>query len=106
MAVVAFDTHPHIKSLTSAGFSEAQAEAMASLVTSSRQADTSELATKADLAVVRAGLGAEFTSTKSDLETRISKSEADIIKWVAGLIGFQTLAILGAVVALVRFLRP
>ena len=102
MAVVASDTHPHIKSLTSAGFSEAQAEAMASLVTSSRQADTSELATKADLAVVRA----ELTTAKSDLEACISKSEADIIKRVAGLIGFQTLAILGAVVALVRFLRP
>ena len=91
MAAVAFDTHTHVKRLTSAGFTEAQAEAMTQLVTSAREADASGNATKADVAT---------------LEARISKAEADIIKWVAGMIGFQTIAVLGAVVALVRTLRP
>ena len=91
MTAVTFDTHTHVKRLTSAGFSEAQAEAMTMLVTSARDADATGNATKADIA---------------NLDARISKAEADIIKWVAGMIGFQTLAVLGAVVALVRFLRP
>ena len=67
---------------------------MTSLVTSSRQADLANIVTKTDLAV-----------TKADLEARIARTEGEIIKWAAGLIGFQTLAILGAVVALVRFLH-
>ena len=102
MALAEFDTHAQVKRLTSAGFSEAQAEALASLVTSVRKTDLADLATKADLGLVKSDLAA----VKADLEIRISKTETEIIKWVAGLIGFQTLAILGAVVALVRFLRP
>ena len=90
--MVAFDTHSHVEELTSAGSSEAQAEAMTSLVRSSRS--SADLATKADLTTIR-----------SELEARLSRSETEVIKWVAGLIGFQTLAVLGAVVASARALR-
>lgn len=40
--------------------------------------------------------------TKTDLKAEIAEAKADIIKWMFGMIGFQTLIILGAVVALVR----
>ncbi len=33
------------------------------------------------------------------------ETRAEIVRWVAGLIGFQTLAIIGAVVALARSLH-
>ena len=35
----------------------------------------------------------------------LAETRAEIVRWVAGLIGFQTLAIIGAVVALARALH-
>ena len=43
--------------------------------------------------------------TKSDLRAELAETRSEIIRWVAGLIGFQTLAILGAVLAFVRVLH-
>ena len=100
MAVVAFDTHPHIKSLTSAGFSEAQAEAMASLVTSARQADASEAASRADLIAVKSDISvlkSDIAVAKAEVEARIAKSQTSVIMWVAGLVGFQAVAVVGLV---------
>lgn len=51
-------------------------------------------------------------TTKSDLreaelrlEARIADSKADIIKWLFGVVGFQTLVILSATVALAHVIR-
>ena len=38
--------------------------------------------------------------TKANLRAELAETRAEIVRWVAGLIGFQTLAIIGAVVAL------
>ena len=43
--------------------------------------------------------------TRADLRAELAESRAEIVRWVAGLIGFQTLAIIGAVVALARTLH-
>ena len=43
--------------------------------------------------------------TKSDLRAELAETRSEIIRWVAGLIGFQTLAILGAVLAFVKVLH-
>ncbi|TXM64562.1 DUF1640 domain-containing protein [Methylobacterium sp. WL120] len=68
--------------------------------------------TKADFVVIRHDIDALRTSTKSDIEalrlsTRadIATAKSDIVKSMFGMIGFQTVAILGAVVALVRSLH-
>ncbi|TXM76453.1 DUF1640 domain-containing protein [Methylobacterium sp. WL103] len=68
--------------------------------------------TKADFVVIRHDIDALRTSTKSDIEalrlsTRadIATAKSDIIKSMFGMIGFQTVAILGAFVALVRSLH-
>jgi hypothetical protein len=50
-----------------------------------------DLATKADLAGLKAELKADIAEVKTD-----------ILKWVVGTIGFQTVVILGALVSLVR----
>ena len=57
------------------------------------------LATNADLAVVRSDIEALRLATKSDL----AETKAEIVKWMFGTIGFQTIVILGAVLALSRF---
>lgn len=54
------------------------------------EASQDNLATKADIVIL---------STKADL----AEAKADILKWVVGEIGFQTLVILGALVSLGRF---
>jgi hypothetical protein len=58
------------------------------------KAEMANLATKAELAEVRAGIAA--------VKAEIAGVRADILKWVVGAIGFQTAAMLGTVVALVR----
>jgi hypothetical protein len=91
MAVVAFDTLEMVKELKAAGFSEDQAEAVTRVVRRSRDIDMSHLATKADLA-----------ETRAELKAAIAETKAEIIKWMFGTIGFQTLIIIGAVIALAR----
>jgi hypothetical protein len=82
MAAVAFDTLKFARSLREkVKLSPEQAEGLADAMAEALQGD---LVTKADL---RAGLA----------DTR-----SEIVRWVAGLIGFQTLAVIGAVVALAR----
>jgi len=84
MAKIVFDTHAFVKRLVSAGMPEAQAETVADALRGTREADLSQLVTKADLR-------AELAETK-----------ADIMKWIIGALGIQTLAILGGIAALLK----
>ena len=84
MGVVTIDAYGVVKDLRSAGFTDEQAEALARTMREAQDLNFSHLATKAD--------GAE--------------SKAEIIKGMFGTIGFQTLIILGAVIALARLIKP
>lgn len=84
MTVIALDTHEMVKELKAAGFSDEQAEAVTRLMRRTQDVDVSHLATKAEL------------------KAELAETKADIIKWMFGTIGFQTLIILGAVIALAR----
>lgn len=95
MTVVALDTLEMAKELKAAGFSDQQAEAVTRLVRTSRDFDVSHVATKSDL-----------REQELRLEAKIEATKAEIIKWMFGTIGFQTLIILGAVIALARLLQP
>jgi hypothetical protein len=96
MNAVLFDTLRLSRTLRDKGhFTPEQAEALAEALGDAAQGD---LATKADLAAVRADLAA----LKAELEAKIAEAKADILKWVVGAIGFQTVVILGALVSLVR----
>ena len=94
MAMVSLDTHASVKELTAAGFSESQAEALTDVVRKSRDFDFSALATKADLKTLEARL-----------EARIERTSGDLLRWVIGLIGFQALTLIAAVVGLARLGR-
>lgn len=99
MTAVAFDTLEMAKELKAAGFSDQQAEAVTRLVHRAHDVDFSDLATKADL-------GSQLREAELRLEAKIEATRAEIIKWMFGTIGFQTLIILGAVIALARLLQP
>jgi len=84
-----FDTLRLSRKLRDKGhFTPEQAEALAEAL---GEAAHDDLATKADLAAL-----------KAELKTDIAEVKADILKWLVGTIGFQTVVILGALVSLVR----
>ncbi len=85
VSALLFDTLRLSRTLRDKGhFTPEQAEALAEALGEAAQGD---LATKADLA---------------KLEAKIAEVKADILKWIVGAIGFQTVVILGALVSLVR----
>lgn len=93
MAAIALDTYAIAKQLRDAGFTEAQAEAVTNVVKQASDVDLSNLATKADIAQL---------ATKAEL----AEANADLLKWMVGAIGLQTLTVLGGVAALIRLLTP
>jgi hypothetical protein len=74
----AFDTLRFARRLREAGFSEPQAEAMAEAF---RDASTEALATKHDMELLRADLGARIDR----VETKLT-AELTLVKWMLGLI--------------------
>ncbi len=156
MSLATLDTHEVFKDLQSAGFTDAQAEAVARNIRKAQDLDLSTLATKSDLeelrtslsaeiasvradlgaeiASVRADLGAEIASVRADLGAEIASVRADLgaeiakvrlelgleigqlrasmfdikgemVKWVFGAIGFQTLITLGGMLALLKTVK-
>ena len=68
-----------------------------------------DLATKVDVSNVQTSLRSEIQSVRGELretelrlEAKIEATKADLIKWVVGMIGFQTIVLLGAALALAR----
>jgi chromosome segregation ATPase len=62
-------------------------------------------AIKADLATVKTDVitvKADLATVRAELKSSIAETKADILKWVVGAIGFQTVLILGALVSLTR----
>jgi multidrug efflux pump subunit AcrA (membrane-fusion protein) len=137
--IAAFDTHSSVKTLTAAGMPEGQAEAITELFKASRDADLNVLATKADLAQLRADLQQQIAELRADLQQQIAElradlqqqiaavrsdlqqqiaalrgdiqrdiaeTKADILKWMFGMIAgaviINVMAIIGAMLALVR----
>ncbi len=83
---IAFDTHRFVKNLTGHGFTEEQAEVLA---TEHVALLNSNLATKADIENLRA-------ATKAD----IAGAKAELLKWMFGAMAAQT----GIIVAVIRLL--
>ncbi len=88
MVAIAFDTLKFAQTLREkVKLSPEQAEGISQ---DFADATSEQMATNADLVNL---------STKADL----AEVKADILKWMFGTIGFQTLIILGAALALTRF---
>jgi hypothetical protein len=80
----------------------------------STKADSDSLrqSTKSDIEALRLSTKADIDSlrleTKADIEAvkgAIASAKVETVRWLVGAIGFQTLAVLGAVIALTRTLH-
>ena len=106
-AAIAFDTHRFVKRLTDCGFTEQQAEILADEHVALLNAN---LATKADIAGIEAGMDAVRQETKTDIakvearivqvEARIESAKSDLLKWPCGAMIAQG----SLIVALVKLL--
>ena len=100
MAATAFDTLKFARSLRErASLTPEQAEGFADAI---NEAFKDDVASRSDLRETELRLEAKLRETELRLEAKIEASKAEVIKWLFGVIGFQTLVILGAAIALAR----
>lgn len=84
----AFDTLKLADRLESAGFTPQQARGTAAALS---EAITADLVTKGDLFAMRSELSTDIAR----LETKISDTKAEIIKWLVGSFAVQFAALVG-----------
>lgn len=92
-AAVAFDTLKFVEKLEAAGVSHAQAKATAEAFA---EATSQELATKADLAAVKAELKADIATVKAEVEL----AKRDLKIWF----GSVMVVAVGVILAAIRYL--
>ncbi len=99
---IAFDSHRFVKRLTECGFTEKQAETLAEEHVALLNTN---LATKADIAAVKADIDALRQETTASIETlrqetraSIEAMKADLLKWLFGALIAQG----GLIVTLVK----
>ncbi len=121
MSGLAFDTLAYARRLEVAGFSRQQAETLAEeqaklmddRLATKADIEALRLATKADIEALRLANKTDIEALKLAtnagireaelrLEGKIETVKADILKWIVGTIGIQTIVIVGAIMALVR----
>ena len=95
MSSVAFDTLKLAQRLEAAGFPPKQAQDMASAISE----------TIIDTVVTREYLDLRLAELRADTATRLAELKAEMLKWMFGAVGLQTVAILGGVAALFRLLK-
>jgi hypothetical protein len=66
---------------------------------------TGAVATAADLGESELRLRGEIRDSESRLRTEVADLRSDILKWVIGAIGFQTIVVIGAGAGLIRLLH-
>jgi len=96
MSAVAFDTLKLAQRLEAAGFPPKQAQDVASALSE----------TIGEAVVTREYLDLRLGEIRAAMATKVELTEAkgEILKWMFGAVGLQTLAILGGVAALIRLL--
>ena len=103
MTAVAFDTLKFARTLREkAKLSPEQAEGSADALVDvldgnlARKADIRDV--QADIQIVRTDIEALRLTTRAD----IASAKVEMVRWIVGVIGFQTLAVLSAVITLAR----
>ena len=100
MAALAFDTLKFAQTLRDkANFTQTQSEGLAIAIS---EATSDQLATKSDIKDLRTEMKADMREMEIRLEAKIESLRGDVLKWIVGSIGFQTVVILGAVITLSR----
>ncbi|CCD29920.1 Putative uncharacterized protein from bacteriophage origin [Candidatus Glomeribacter gigasporarum BEG34] len=84
MALPAFDTLQIFEDLEKAGFDEPQAKAISAVVR--RVHDSSDVATKQDIAELRHEIG----DLRKDIDTRLANMKFELLRWFFGIALAQT----------------
>ena len=92
MTAATFDTLSAARDLEAAGIERRQAEAIAGTVRQATAADREALATKADLAELRADMQADMAALETRLRADL-RAELGTIRWSVGLIAAFLFAI-------------
>lgn len=103
------DTLAIAQKLRGAGFSDVQAEALASAVQQAAGIpDTSDLATKTDLTGTMAALKSDIALLKAEMKADIAELKADLQSWIINLVFgaviLNAIVVVGTMVALVKLL--
>jgi hypothetical protein len=99
-AALRIDTLKFVRKLTEAGMERPMAEAIAEGLA---ETDTSELATKADLGILKADLAAVGAELKADIQAvrfEAAENKAEIFRFMM----LQAVAIVGLTVTLIKLL--
>lgn len=67
---------------------------------------TVEASLRAKVKVVASDIRTMDATLRSEIKSQVAEAKTDAINWVVGAIGLQTLVIIGAVITLVRILKP
>lgn len=105
--MVAIDTHSVVKRLKDAGFNDVQAETVSDVVRDIRELDVANLATKADISMMKGELRNELLTTKAELQTSIVQIKAEIAELKSDLLRYIVTISLGVgalIVALVKLI--
>ncbi len=94
---IAFDTHRFVKNLTGHGFTEEQAEVLA---TEHVALLNGNLATKADIENLQAATKADIENLRQETKADIAGTKAELLKWMFGAMAAQT----GIIVAVIKLL--
>jgi len=92
----AFDTLEIAKRLRNAGFDEAQAEAVTGVLRDAREADLSQLATKADVSQLEAKLMSEIAALRTEFRAELEVMRRDLTIRLGGMITAMTAILLTA----------
>ena len=95
-----FDTYAAVKNLERAGFQETQAEAVVRTV---GEAIDDQVATKADLATLRAEIKADMQANSAALKADV---QGDLFKAVLAIVGLTSGLTVALTVALLNWLIP
>ena len=67
---------------------------------------TVETSLRAEVKVVASDIRTMDATLRSEIKSQVAEAKTDVINWVVGAIGLQTLVIIGAVITPVRILKP
>jgi len=106
MLAASFNTMPLTRRLRDkAKFTQEQAEETASAIAESvaEWQTTINVATKDDIGVVQQNLREVELRLEAKITTTVAECKTEIIKWMFGTIGVQTIVIVGTLLGILRF---
>lgn len=100
MTALAFDTLKFAQTLRDkANFTQEQSVGLAIAIS---EATSDQLATKSDIRELRQEMREMEARLEAKIDSKIDALRIEMLKWIIGAIGVQTVVLLGAMISLIR----